>query len=69
MLTGSGFSFSQAAITWVAIDASLIVLVIATMVFACFAWKSYRQKLVKEQRVRCIQVFVHTLMCVCPKVL
>ena len=69
LLAGSNSSISQAAITSIAINASLIALVIATMVVACFVWKSCRRKLVKEQRVRCIQVFVHTLICVCPKIL
>ena len=50
-LTGSGFSLSPAAITWVAVDISLVVVVIVTVVVACFVWKSYSRKVIKERRV------------------
>ena len=48
---GSGFSISRAAITWVAVDLSLALLVVVALVIACFAWRSYSKKRIKEQKV------------------
>ena len=42
---------SQAAVTWVAVDISLAVVVIVSMVVACFVWKSYTRKVRKERKV------------------
>lgn len=49
--TGSGFSLSPAALTWVAVDLSLALLVVIVLVIACFAWKSYSRKRIKERKV------------------
>lgn len=48
---GSGLTLSPAALTWVAVDLSLALLVIVVLVIACFAWKSYSRKLIKERKV------------------
>ena len=48
---GSGFSLSPSALTWVAVDLSLALLVIVVLIIACFTWKSYSRKRIKEQKV------------------
>ena len=59
-VTGSGFSLSRAAITWIAVDISLVAVVIVTVVVACFVWKSYSRKVIKERRVSTLFVHVST---------
>ena len=48
---GSSFSLSPSALTWVAVDLSLALLVIVVLIIACFTWKSYSRKRIKEQKV------------------